>query len=183
MPPRMGHAKYDAFEAIYAREQPRVFRYALARTRDHDVALDIVSEAFKEAWIYRVTLFRRDADGQRAYLLTIARGRISAHWRKKRALPFSQLFAVIPEDETLLLAEDGGIEAMIEACDLVLLRTALRACTPTQIQIIQLRYIQNLPAHEVAARLGLPRAVYRVRHDLLMQHLATVLGGVDGFLR
>lgn len=69
----------------------------------------------------------------------------------------------------------------MQACDTAmaaaLLKAALGTCTQTQRQIVQMRYGQNLPDPEVAARLGLTRKTYHNRHELLMQHLATLLGG------
>jgi len=188
MPPLMGQANYNAFESLYTREQPRLFRFAMARTHDRDVADDIVSEVFECAWNYRAEILnhhRFDERGQHNYLLTIARGRIALYFRTKRrkiiVVTFSKLFAVIPEDETMLLADDGGIEAIMQACDTAfaaaLVKAALESCTQTQRQIVQMRYGQNIPAPEVAARLGLTRKAYHTRHQLLMEHLAARLGG------
>jgi RNA polymerase sigma factor (sigma-70 family) len=188
MPPRMGQAKYDAFEALFTREQPRIMAFAMYRTHDRDAANDIVSETFERAWEYRAEILntqRFSEEGQHNYLLTIARARIAAHWRSRRrkiiVVTFSQLFAVVPEDETMALADDGGIERIMEACDTALaaalIKASLASCTQTQRQIVQMRYGQNLPAPEVAARLGLSRRAYHERHDLLLRHLATLLGG------
>lgn len=186
MPPRMGQAKYDAFEAIFEREQPHVFAFAMYRTHDRDIAFDIVSETFATAWDYRTDILsahRSTEEAQRRYLLTIARGRIAAHWRRKKmtVVTFSQAFAVIPAEYTMALANGGGIEETIEACDARVAATrlhrALGECTTTQRELIQLRYIENLPDREVANKLGLNRATYLRRHSLLLQHLAAVLGG------
>lgn len=188
MAPRMGQAKYDTFEALFEREQRHIFTFAMYRTHDRDVANDIVSETFAAAWDYRTDILsahRSTEEAQRRYLFGIARTRIAAHWRTKRrkttVVTFSQAFAVIPAEHTMALADDGGIESIVEACDsamaAAMLRAALRACTPTQLQIIQMRYGQHLPEPEVAERLGMTRATYLKRHALLMQHLATVLGG------
>ena len=98
MPSRMGQAKYDVFEALFEREQPRLFRYALRKTGDQDVANDIVSEVFREAWVYRAEILSRNDDGRAGYLFTIARGRVATYWRTRRTVPFSQYFAVVPED-------------------------------------------------------------------------------------
>lgn len=187
MPPRMGPAKYDAFEALFTREQPRIMAFAMYRLHDRDVAHDIVSETFERAWEYRAELLNRHRfteDGQHNYLLAIARGRIAAYYQTRRrkitVVTFSQLFAVTPEEYTMALADDGGIEAIMQGCDTAvaaaLLKAALSSCTETQRQIVQMRYVQNLPPPEVAARLGLTRKVYHARHQLLLQHLATVLG-------
>lgn len=188
MAPPMSQAKIDAFEALFEREQPRILAFAMYRTHDRDVANDIVSETFEWAWNYRAEVLnthRFSEQGQHNYLLTIARARIAAYYRTKRrkiiTVTFSQLFAVVPEEQTMLLADDGGIERIMEACDTAmaaaLLKAALASCTQTQRQIVQMRYGQNLPPQEVAARLGLTRKAYQERHTLLMAHLGGLLGG------
>lgn len=190
MAPRMGQSKYDAFEALFDRERRSIFAFAMYRTHDRDVADDIVSETFAVAWDYRADILsahRSTEEGQRRYLFAIARTRIAAHFRTKRrkivVVTFSQAFALVPAEQTMALACDGGIEAIVEACDsamaAAMLRAALHACTPTQLQIIEMRYGKHLPEPEVAERLGLTRAAYLKRHTLLMQHLATVLGGIS----
>jgi RNA polymerase sigma factor (sigma-70 family) len=190
MPPRMGPAKIDAFEALWTREQPRIFAFAMYRTHDRDTACDIVSETFELAWSYRAELLnqhRSADDRQHHYLMAIARGRIAAYFRTRRrkitVVTFSQLFAVTPEEYTMALADDGGIEAIMQACDTAmaaaLLKAALSSCTQTQRQIVQMRYGQNIPAPEVAARLGLTRKAYHERHRLLMQHLGMLLGAAE----
>lgn len=194
MPPQMGQAKYDAFEALWTREQPRIYRFAMYRTHDRDVALDIVSETFEWAWNYRAEILnhhRFTEDGQHRYLLTIARSRIAAYWRTRRrkitVMTFSQAFATVPDEYTIALADDGGIDAIVEACDTAmaaaLVKAVLGNCTPTQLQIVEMRYAQNLPAAEVAARLGLTRKQYTERHGRLMQHLSTLFGGQQAVLQ
>jgi RNA polymerase sigma factor (sigma-70 family) len=187
MAPPLSQKKIDAFSDLYEREQPRIYAYALRRVYDRDVANDIVSETFEWAWGFRSELLdthRFTEEGQHRYLLTIARIRVVRYWsnRKRRAvLTFSETFATVPEEQTMLLADNGGIDAIIEACDTAmaaaLLRAALAKCTPTQLQIIEMRYAQHLPVSEVAARLGMTKQTYNKRHGLLMHHLAALLGG------
>lgn len=186
---RMGQPKYDAFESLYEREQKHVYIFALARTRDRDVALDIVSEVFEAAWQARADLlnpWRFDDVRLHRWCMAVTRARIAVYWKyrvKRAPITFSQAFAVVPAEQTMALVDDGGIEAIVEACDsamaAAMLRAALRACTPTQLQIIEMRYGMHLPEPIVAERLGLTRAAYTKRHNLLMQHLATVLGDVS----
>jgi RNA polymerase sigma factor (sigma-70 family) len=183
--------KKHIFAKIYERERRSITGFGYARTWSWVLAEDITADVFADVWEQRDRLwddFWHDQALQHAFLMTVARRRIAKHWseqRRKRApVTFAEYFAVVPDDEDIALADDGGIEAIIEACDTAmaaaLLEAALKHCTPTQLQIVQMRYVQNLTPAATASRLGLTRVQFMERHQRLLGHLSTLFGAQDG---
>lgn len=62
-----------AFRQLYDRYSERIHRFQLARTRDHDAAVDLTAETFAQAWLSRAR-FEDLANGSAApWLYAIAR--------------------------------------------------------------------------------------------------------------
>lgn len=179
-------SKRAQFAAIYEREFGRIRAYAYSRTRDWAVAEDIAADTFVLAWEQREQFLADDGrftDIQAArhgYLLTIARRLIGRHfYAQRRRVTFSQLFAEVPDDASDLLADSDNCDALVDAfiaetdtaMAAALLRAALRTCTPTQLQMLELRYTRGLSEAATARKLGLTRKQYDRRHQVLLQHL------------
>lgn len=158
--------------AIYEAESPIVFAYCLKRCSNWHVAEDLTSATFERA------LPLLPHDNPHALLLMIAKHLILDHWRsqhKRRTYAFTDVFK-LPEEHYTVLAVDGGMDRIVEACDTAMaaamLRATLKQCSAEDLQIIDLRFVQRLPAKVVAARLGLTPLQYNKRQGTLMDRLA-----------
>lgn len=157
-----------AFDALYRRYVPAVFRYVRARVATLDDAEDITAVTFMSAL---QSLDRYEERGLfAAWLFTIARRQIVAHRRAgARGAP-----EPIDDAAHRLAAADGEPDAAgLEARDT--LRTALLRLTPDQREAITLRFYGGLRVLEVAAILGkdesavkmiLHRGLRKLREDL-----------------
>lgn len=158
--------------AIYEAESPIVFAYCLKRVSNWHAAEDLTSATFERA------LPLLPHDNPHALLLMIARFLVHDHWRrerKRRTYAFTDVFK-LPEERYAVLAVDGGMDRIVEACDTAMaaamLRATLKQCSALDLQIIDLRFVQGLSAKDTAARLGLSTQQYNKRHGGLMDRLA-----------
>jgi len=167
------------FATLYEQEHAHVFGYVLTRVCDWHVAEDLTSATFEKALGLWQGHPRPDA-----LLLSVARLCVLNYWRSARrraTYTFADVFSTLPIDRQKEVANDGGIEAVIEACDsamaAALLKAALAQCDEQERRIIALRYAQRLPVPDVAACLGLTKQQYNKRHNTLMHRLARRLIG------
>jgi RNA polymerase sigma factor (sigma-70 family) len=158
----------DLFESEY----PIVFAYCLKRVSNWHVAEDLTSATVERA------LPLLPHDNPHALLLAIARHQVQSYWRreaKRATMSFTDVFT-LPEDHYSVLAVDGGMDRIAEACDTAmaaaLLKATLAQCSAAELQIIDLRFVQQLPAKAVAARLGVRPQEYNKRQNALFYRLA-----------
>ncbi len=151
-----------AFGGLYDRYFPRVYRYALARSRDRDEAEDVTSETFIRAlgalhryeprtaflaWLFRIA---RNAAIDR----TRRRGRETPALQEARARPAS---AGDPERESLARERDRE------------LRAALASLTEVQREVVTLRFFGGLSTEEICAVTGKgPSTVRGIQHRALL---------------
>jgi RNA polymerase sigma factor (sigma-70 family) len=164
----------DSFTAIYEAEYGVVFNYCRKRVDTWHIAEDLASNVFE------IALRRLPHPDPRALVLTIARYEVLQYFdreRRRRTWSFADVVELTYENyQTAALASDGGIDGIVEACDTAmaaaLLRSALLACSEADLRMIHLRYIQNLPATEVAERLGMNPNLYNKHQTRMLESLA-----------
>lgn len=159
-----------AFDALYRRYVPAVFRYVRARVTTLDDAEDITAVTFMSAL---QSLDRYEERGLfAAWLFTIARRQIVAHRRS------GARGATEPIDDAAhrLAAADGEPDAAgLEARDA--LRAAMLRLTPDQREAITLRFYGGLRVLEVAAVLGKDESAVKM---ILHRGLRKLRDGLDG---
>jgi len=159
-----------AFDALYRRYVPAVFRYVRARVTTLDDAEDITAVTFMSAL---QSLDRYEERGLfAAWLFTIARRQIVAH-RRSGARGETE-----PIDDAAhrLAAADGEPDAAgLEARDA--LRAAMLRLTPDQREAITLRFYGGLRVLEVAAVLGKDESAVKM---ILHRGLRKLRDGLDG---
>lgn len=77
---RLGSHDTAAFEEIYRRYWKRLFDFALTKTRDADVAEEIVQDLFVTVWEKRDSLHIKNLQ---SYLFTAVRNRVIDHFKDK----------------------------------------------------------------------------------------------------
>ncbi len=167
---------------LYQQEYDHIFACVLKRVHDWHAAEDIVQTVFQEVMQHAV---QRDAllthPAPVLYLLAAARNAVYDYCRRestRKTYAFSSIFTELAEDQLdVLAADEEWVEGIINTCDMAMTAATVRAllqkyCTEQQLQIIELRYGQNLPPHEVALRLGLNATRYNRQHNALLHMLA-----------
>jgi RNA polymerase sigma-70 factor, ECF subfamily len=144
-----------AFDEFFADYFPRLFRFAVLRLRDPDVAEDIVQTSLIAAvrhlatWRGEATLF--------TWLCTICRREISA-WEKRTS---RRVIVSLVEDDPGLRAALESIGGVAEAPDAGLARAdtgrivqlVLDHLPPRYSRALEWKYLQDLSVDDIAGRL------------------------------
>lgn len=170
-----------------AAARPRLLRLAILLGVGADGAEDVVQEALLEAWRSRHAL--RSPERFSAWLDGICRN-VCRRWLRAQGiraaryqpLPVNSLESVVAEDaQAADDLSDPGLYDPVEDLtrqDLVtLLDRALAHLHPSTREGLILRYVADLPVHEVAARLGVSLGVVEVRLHRARKELREVLRG------
>jgi RNA polymerase sigma-70 factor, ECF subfamily len=148
-------ADEDAFDEFFADYFPRLFRFAVLRLADHDVAEDVVQNSLISAvrhlgsWRGEATLF--------TWLCTICRREISA-WEKRTS---RRVIVSLAEDDPGIRAALESIGAAAEAPDAGLARAdtgrivqlVLDHLPPRYSRALEWKYLEELSVDDIAVRL------------------------------
>ena len=152
---RMLGGDEGAFDEFFADYFPRLFRFAVLRLRDPDVAEDIVQTSLMAAmrhlasWRGEASLF--------TWLCTICRREIAA-WQKRTS---RRVIVSIEDDDASLRAALDSIGAAAEAPDARLARAdtgrivqlALDHLPPRYSRALEWKYLEELSVDDIAGRL------------------------------
>ena len=158
-----GARRYDetALVEIYDRFSPGIFRYAMRLLGDSHLAEECVAETFS-----RFLNALKQGNGPRqylqAYLYRIAHNWITDSYRCQPAA------TILPEDRADLRPEaDPSHSAGLEF-ERQELRAALARLTPSQRQVIVLKYLEDWQNDEIACALDKPvGAIKALQHRAL----------------
>jgi RNA polymerase sigma factor (sigma-70 family) len=155
---RLAARDQAAFEAVYRRHAPRIFRW-LARETSREEALDLVAETFARMLI-SVERFRgEDDDAARAWLNGIARHLLRDYLRgldiEARALRKLRIEHAVADALSRAAADSSReLEAMAAAVD-----EAFADLSEREQDALRLRVVDEMPYDEVARLLAIdPRA-------------------------
>ncbi len=138
----------EAFAQLYHQHAHTVYRYALFRLGEPEVAGDIMQDTFVRA--YRAIGKLRGPATFRGWLLRIANRQVANHLRTLSRRPKQ---SELPEHSHAMpapLTEDPG-EAMEHSLKLHQVLEASKALTELQQQVIALRFVSGLSVNETAA--------------------------------
>ncbi len=153
---RMLAGDESAFEDFFGGNFPRLYRFAMARLKNPDLARDIAQSAICKA-IAHLHTYRGEATLV-AWLFTICQHEISAHYRDRQRIP-----PPVP-----LLTEDAEIRAVLDALPTSqagpdeelrqkeiaqLVHATLDALPPRYARALEWKYLDGEPVAEIATRL------------------------------
>ncbi|MGC4192094.1 MAG: RNA polymerase sigma factor [Thermomicrobiales bacterium] len=135
-------------------ERASLVRAFTAWCGDPLTAEDLAQETVFEAW--RSTRVPDDPEGWRPWLFGVARN-VLLRWRRAEAKHRSRVVAAPETDAHLMLAADSwNLDDLLARSDIVeLLDAALARIPAASRQALILRYVDELPQKEIAARLGI----------------------------
>ena len=150
----------DAFLKVYQQNYKALFCYGFSITADGELTKDCIQEMFLEIWKTRDTL-NKFVSNIRSYLFTWLRRKISVSislTAKSTSMILKQdLNLTQPCYEELLIAFQYSEEKKDQ------LRLALTKLTKKQLEIIRLKFFENLSYAEIATTTSLaPRSVYNL---------------------
>ncbi len=146
----------EAFDDFFEGHFPALYRFALSRLKDPELARDTVQSAICKA-IANLGGYRGEAT-LAAWLFTICRYEISAHYRRLGRLPSPvELVEEAPDVRAALdslSAAAVGPEEAFEKKELGhLVHSTLDRLPPRYGQALEWKYIDGLPVKEIAQRL------------------------------
>jgi RNA polymerase sigma-70 factor (ECF subfamily) len=143
----------DNFGDLYETHLPSIRRFMFWRTRDEMLADDLTSSVFEKAWRTREN-FTGGSSG--AWLHKIARTTLIDYWRKHKEII----------DETMVANAPSNAESLEVEIDQKMrveqLQKAILQLPNEMRQVVELRFMSGLSAHETGERLGLSEANVRV---------------------
>ncbi len=145
-----------AFEDFFAGHFPGLYRFALARVDDPELARDVVQSAICKA-IANLRSYRGEAT-LAAWLFTICRYEISGHFRKSRRQPVRlDLTEEVPEVRAALDFLASGVEGPDDSLSRKELahyvHAALDRLPRRQASALEWKYVDGLSVKEIASRL------------------------------
>jgi len=162
-----------AFGELYERHLACVYRYIAYRTARQDVAEDLTSEVFLNAW---KTIERFEDRGYtfRAWLLRLAHNEVIDYYRtRKRDMS-------LPEHDTAVLAF-AGPELLAEAnADRDSLLRAVHQLPDEWQQLVLLRFVENFSFEEIGTVLGKRSGACRQIQHRALARLRELLAAEEG---
>ena len=159
----------DAFLSVYECHYQALFSYGFTLTANSELTKDCIQELFLEIWKKHATI-NKEVENVRAYLFTWLRRKIFKELARLNGekctdeliKKFSQ--NILPYEDLLIAFQQSE-----EKKDR--LRTALKKLTKKQLQIIRLKFFDNLSYEEIAAKTSLKqRTVYNLIYEAI-RHL------------
>jgi len=150
-----------AFEGLYTRYSPMLFKFIFNILHDYDLSCDILQQVFLQLYISLQTL--KTNKPFKSWLFQVARNRCLDEIRRKRVVHFSELDTYNEDDEVEMFSfvQDPCPlpEEIAEHHDLQnrLLR-AIKSLPPKFRSVVFLRYSRQLTFPEIGRTLGMPEA-------------------------
>lgn len=160
------------FDALYDEHLQPVHAYLLARTRDPQLAQDLVQETFLRAWRNLAEVGPLESGRQRAWLVAVARNLVIDRSRRAR----SERAAV---ERVGRLAEpaavaDPAAEAEV-ARDVAAVDRAIASLAEDQRVLLSLQVMGGLTSAEIGELLGVPAGTVRYRLNQVRRQLRAAL--------
>lgn len=164
-----------AFGEFYDRHVETILGFFYRRTADAEVAADLASETFAQAFLSR-RRYRDTGAPARAWLFAIGRRQLSKMLRRgdveNRARRKLGIERARIDDESLERIEELiDLQPAIEA-----IREAAATLSPRIAEAVALKVIADLPYAEVAQRLGCSEVAARVRVSRGLTTIHEMLG-------
>jgi RNA polymerase sigma factor (sigma-70 family) len=164
----MAEGDNRSFLLLYQTHYQALFCYGFTLSADRELTKDCIQELFVEIWSTRSSL-NRDVINVRSYLFTWLRRKISRE--------ISRLAKETAFDESS--EESGFIQSSYEELLIAFqqseekkerLRSALATLSRKQLEIVKLKFFENLSYRAIAAQKSLtPRTVYNTIYESIRQ--------------
>ncbi len=162
---RMTGGDKEAFMSLYKCHYQALFCYGFSITTDRELTKDCIQELFLEIWNTRSSL-NKVVTNVRSYLFTWLRRKIThefARLEKEKPNQLSEPVSFTQSSYEELLIAFQQSEEKKEVLEL-----ALKSLTKKQLQIIRLKFFDNLSYRAIAVQTSLtPRTVYNLIYEAL----------------
>lgn len=138
----------------------RIYRYCFRRTADHELAEDLTSIVFLEAWRRRDKL-ELAAESELPWLYGIAANVVRNQWRSQRR--YRAALARLPRLGAEADLAPDAVDHLAEQEQMRRLAKKLKALPQVEQDVLTLCAWEDLSPKEVAVALGVPEATVRTR--------------------
>jgi RNA polymerase sigma-70 factor (ECF subfamily) len=169
--------RHWAFEAIYGRYAPDVWRFILSKRLTEAEAEDVFGEVWAIAWL-RLPDFEWRGTSYKSWLLTTAYNKVKELFRRRqREINLAEVAAFL--EAQLQLDPDEppppACSPPVQASADQMLLEALARLSPTARIIIELIYFKGKNSREIAETLGMKPDAVRKGHTRALQKLRHLL--------
>jgi RNA polymerase sigma factor (sigma-70 family) len=164
----MAEGDKGSFLAVYQTYYQALFCYGFSLSVDRELTKDCIQELFVEIWNTRSTL-NKEVTNVRSYLFTWLRRKIS---RELSRLAKASVFNEATEESEFIQSSYEELLIAFQQSDekKERLRAALAKLTKKQLEIIKLKFFENLSYRAIAAQKSLtPRTVYNTIYESIRQ--------------
>ena len=173
-PVRLRRGDPDAFDALLARYQNRLYRYLLRLTANPAAAEDL----FQETWLKVITRIHRYDDRRpfEPWLFTVARNLALDHLRKVSPQSLDEPSASGETRAARLEADDpGSLERLLAREQQGLLERKLEALPALYREALSLRFEEEMTFEEIAEVLRAPASTVKSRVQRALSTLRKAL--------
>jgi len=152
----------QAFTQLYEEHFNKIYRYVALRIGNKTEAEDITQQVFLKA-LQSISSFRWRGIPFSAWLFRIAHNQVVDYLRKKTKQ------ATVPLDESTVSVISNPQLLVEQRLDIEQLLSATKRLTPTQREVISLRFAGELPIAQVAKIIGKSQgAVKALQHSAIV---------------
>ena len=163
----------DAFGLLYREFAPRIHRFIEYRTRQRELAEDLTNQVFMQA-LRAIGKYQHHSIPEfTGWLFRIARNAISDHWRRSR-----NTVSLDPDVHLKNHVESGDYAGQMAQSEELL--NAIDQLTPEQMEVVALRFSQNMNHAQIAAILGKKETAVRALQFRAMTTLRAILATESG---
>ena len=152
----------EAFSELYELYFDKIYRYISVKIGNRIEAEDMTQQVFIKA-LHSISSFKWRGSPFSAWLFRIAHNLVVDHFRKKTRQPVTAL------NDTVMATDDNPEKLTELKLDIENLAIAVKKLTPTQQEVIALRFSGEFPIAQVAEIMGKSEGAVKA-----LQHSAVV---------
>lgn len=168
--PASSSARHREFEQLYARYSREIWALAYARWMDTHLALDIMQEAFLRLW--RQWEEGESIDNPRAWLIRVARNLAEDAAKSAFRRHGTHTHEVL---NGVMATQLSPVERAERSEQFARLRELLQELSPTDREILTLRYAWDYDTQRIAEHLNIAAPAVHMRLSRARQRLANLL--------
>lgn len=161
------HIKKEEFLTVYDEHGDAVYRRCLFKTSDHEVARDLMQEAFTRTWDYLAG--GKDIDNVKAFVFTVANNLIKDHYKKKKSITMMDMGDFDPQrivDEVENIQDKAEVQEVLRA---------LEELKEADREMLTLNIVDGFGPKEIGEMLGERENTVSVRLHRARTRLRSVL--------
>ncbi len=163
----------EAFAGLYDRYVDQVYGFVYNRVRDRDLAEDLTSDVFLRA-LRSLERFTWQGVDIGAWLVTIARNRVTDHFKSARAR-LERPTDEMAEPTQDVHRDDDPERAALNRDEVAALATAIGSLAEDHRDVLELRFIRGLTVSETAAAMNRTDGAIKALQYRALKALANIV--------